>query len=168
MVLGSPIPIPGPDQARFAYDSYDANTMIFKSFNSRHPIIWVYSFITNLTFKMKIVFYVSTGLLSLMMLYSSIGMYLLNTSAIQGIFESLGFPAFLVIPLALMKIAGVITLLTRFHPIVKEWAYAGFFFNFVLAAAAHIHKGDGEAGGAIVALVLLIISYITEKRAFTA
>lgn len=114
----------------------------------------------------KILFYVTTGLLSLMMLASSIGYYLLNTAEVKAIFETLGFPPFVVIPLAIAKIAGVITLLTRFHPTVKEWAYAGFFFNFLLAIAAHVNVGDGEAGGAAIAMVLLIASYFTEKKAF--
>jgi hypothetical protein len=68
--------------------------------------------------------------------------------------------------LAIAKIAGVITLLTRFHSTLKEWAYAGFFFNFLLAAGAHLSAGDGEAGAAFVALVLLLTSYFLEKKAF--
>ncbi|MFY0605518.1 MAG: DoxX family protein [Cyclobacteriaceae bacterium] len=118
--------------------------------------------------KFKIAYYVVTGLLSLMLLYSSIGMYLLQTDMVKGFFEALGFPTFIVIPLAIAKITGVVVLLTRFNDTIKEWAYAGFFFNFVLAAAAHINVGDGEAGGAIMALVLLAVSYILDKKAFMA
>lgn len=114
----------------------------------------------------KIAFYVITGLLSLMLLYSSIGIYLLQTEMVKGFFEALGFPTFIVIPLAIAKIIGVIVLLTRLNPIVKEWVYAGFFFNFVLAGAAHLNVGDGAAGSAFVALGLLIGSYLLEKKAF--
>jgi len=115
---------------------------------------------------MKIAYYVITGLLSLMLLYSSIGMYLMQTEMVKGFFEALGFPTYLVIPLAIAKITGVIVLLTRLNFYVKEWVYAAFFFNFSLAASAHINVGDGEAGGAFAALVLLVASYILDKKAF--
>jgi hypothetical protein len=47
---------------------------------------------------------------------------------------------------------------------VKEWVYAGFFFNFLLAIGAHVSIGDGEQFGAIMALVLLVVSYVFRKR----
>lgn len=114
--------------------------------------------------KFNIAYYVVTGLLSFMLLYSAIGMYLLQTEMVQGFFVSLGFPAFIVVPLAILKIAGVVVLLTRFNHTLKEWAYAGFFFNFTLAAAAHINVADGEAAGAFMALILLISSYLLDKK----
>ena len=118
--------------------------------------------------KWKIAFYVVTGLLSLMMLASSIGFYLMQTETVKDIFETLGFPTFIVIPLAFAKIAGVIVILTRFGGPLVEWAYAGFFFDFVLAASAHINVGDGEEMGAFIALVLLAGSYYLSKHAFAA
>ncbi|MEQ9301801.1 MAG: DoxX family protein [Cyclobacteriaceae bacterium] len=116
--------------------------------------------------KLKIGYYVVTGLLSLMLLYSVIGMYFLQTEMVQGFFTSLGYPSYLVIPLGIAKLAGIATLLSRFNPRVVEWAYTGFFINFSLAATAHLSVGDGEAGGAIAALVLLVISYILGTRSF--
>ena len=47
---------------------------------------------------------------------------------------------------------------------LKEWAYAGFFFAFILAFFAHYMIGDGEQTGALVALVLLLISYVFSKK----
>lgn len=117
--------------------------------------------------KLKIAFYGVTGLLSLMLLFAAIGNYFLNTAAIKEAFGALGFPAFIVIPLGIAKIAGVIVLLTRFNKTLVEWAYAGFFFNFILAASAHLSVGDGEAVGSFVALLLLGISYILQRRAFS-
>ncbi|MEM8895381.1 MAG: DoxX family protein, partial [Bacteroidota bacterium] len=110
--------------------------------------------------KIKIGYYVATGLLSLMLLGSVIGFYFLQTDVAQGAFTALGYPAYLVIPLGVLKLAGVATLLTRFNARVVEWAYAAFAINFSLAITAHLSVGDGEAGGAMAALVLLVISYI--------
>jgi hypothetical protein len=113
----------------------------------------------------KIVFWVSTGLLSVMMLMSA-GMYIFKHADIVQAFETLGFPTFVIYPLATFKLLGLVAVLTRKVDWLKEWAYAGFFFNFLLAFGAHFMIGDGEAGGAVVALVLLVVSYIAQKKAF--
>ncbi len=44
-------------------------------------------------------------------------------------------------------------------------AYAGFFFELMLGAGAHIAVGDGQAGGALVALTLAAATYATGKLA---
>lgn len=46
---------------------------------------------------------------------------------------------------------------------LREWAYAGFFFNFTLALIAHIETGTSFAGVAI-AFVLLFTSYVFERK----
>ena len=50
------------------------------------------------------------------------------------------------------------------QPALKEWAYAGIFFNLLLAASAHINIGDGEAPPAIIGIVILMTSYFTGKK----
>ena len=47
---------------------------------------------------------------------------------------------------------------------LKEWAYAGFFFDFILAFFAHVMSGDGEQTAALIAMVLLITSYVYSKK----
>lgn len=113
----------------------------------------------------KIIFWVATGLLSAMMLMSSIYMYIINHDTMAVVaFENLGFPTWIIYPLAIAKILGVIAITTRKSEKLKEWAYAGFFFDFVLAAAAHLAVQDGEHWAAVVALVLLIVSYVFGER----
>lgn len=114
----------------------------------------------------KIIFWVSTGLISLMMLASG-SMYFLNYENISDIFNNLGFPTWIIYPLAVAKILGVIAILTRKSKMLAEWAYAGFFFDFLLAFGAHVAVDDGEFLGAVVAMILLIISYISRKKAQT-
>ncbi len=108
----------------------------------------------------KISYYVSTGLLSLMMLLS-VGMYFFNHEEIATVFESLNYPTYLIYPLAIAKLTGILAIWTKVRSNLVEWAYAGFFFNFILAAAAHVNIADGEFGGAIMAMALLLISYNT-------
>ena len=111
----------------------------------------------------KIIFYVATGLLSALMLFSA-SMYFLKNADVVVEFTKLGFPAWIIYPLGVAKLLGVTTLWFIKNPSLKEWAYAGFFFNIVLAAAAHLSVNDGEHMGAIVALVFLTTSYTFYKK----
>lgn len=91
-------------------------------------------------------------------------MYIFNHAEVVKTFGTLGFPAYIIYPLAAAKTLGVIAILTGFSKILKEWAYAGFFFNFLLALSAHLNAGDGEFAFALLALSLLFISYVFWKR----
>lgn len=113
----------------------------------------------------KIIYWIATGLLCLMMLFSA-GMYFFNHEEVVQVFATLGYPAYIVYPLAIAKILGLLAILTKRSQVLKEWAYAGFFFDFVLALAAHLQAGDGEFGGAAVAIVLLFVSYAYDKKVF--
>ncbi len=106
----------------------------------------------------KIIYWVSTVLLSLMMVMSA-GMYLFNTSEVAKVFVLLGYNTRIIIPLAILKLLGVTAILTNRSKVLKEWAYFGFFIDFLLALEGHLSVGDGEHGGAIIALVLLVVSY---------
>ena len=79
-------------------------------------------------------------------------------------FTRLGYPTYIIYPLALLKILGLIAIWTNKSRMLKEWAYAGFFFDFLLAFSAHVSVNDGEYAGALAAIVLLIISYLFGKR----
>ena len=112
----------------------------------------------------KILYWIATAMLSLLVLFSA-GMYFFNHAEIVKAFSSLGFPTYIIYPLATLKILGLIVILGKIGSSVKEWAYAGFFFNFVLAFFAHLMVGDGEQFGALMALVLLLASYFLGKKA---
>ncbi|MDG1040877.1 MAG: DoxX family protein [Polaribacter sp.] len=111
----------------------------------------------------KIIFYTSTGLLTLLMLFSA-GMYIFDNEEISKAFTSFGFPTYLIYPLAFAKISGLIVLWFCQRRAIVEWAYAGFFFNFILAFFAHYMISDGEQMGALLALVFLVISYIYSEK----
>ena len=113
----------------------------------------------------RIGYYVAFGLFTALMLFSIFN-YFVNNEAIQEAFTALGFPTYLIYPLAIAKLLGLIALWTKRSVIVKEWAYAGFVFNTLLAASAHLNAGDGQAGGAFVALALILTTYFLEKKVF--
>lgn len=111
---------------------------------------------------MRIAHWISTGLLTVMMLMSA-GMYFFNHADIEAAFTALGYPTYLIIPLAVAKLLGLLAIWTPLARSLTEWAYAGFFFDFVLAAAAHYMVDDGEQWPAVAALVLLCVSYVTRS-----
>lgn len=113
--------------------------------------------------KFKIIFYVSTGLLSLMMVGSA-GMNFFNHAEVAKVFTELGFPTYIIYPLGIAKLLGLAAIWTNASRILKEWAYAGFFFNFLLALSAHVNAEGGGYATAAVALALLAVSYFTDKR----
>jgi hypothetical protein len=86
---------------------------------------------------------------------------------IVGFYADLGFPIWIIYPSAVLKILGVVAILTRKSSFLKEWAYAGFFFDAVLALSAHLIAEDGGGVFAMVALIALVISRFFETRIFT-
>jgi uncharacterized membrane protein YphA (DoxX/SURF4 family) len=99
-----------------------------------------------------------------MMLMSAF-MYFTNPEVTKG-FQKVGFPDYFRIELGIAKFLGAIALLLPLPGRFKEWAYFGFFITFVSALIAHISIGDpaSKLGGVFMAIVLLIVSYVTYSR----
>ncbi len=108
--------------------------------------------------KAKIIYLVATGLLTALLLMA-VGMYVFNNPATQVAFTTLGYPTYLIYPLAAAKILGLAAIWSNAVPRLTKMAYAGFFFNFVLAVTAHLAVGDGQFPGAFMALLFLGASY---------
>ncbi len=116
----------------------------------------------------KIIYWISTALVSLMMTFSAYS-YLTNESIKQG-FHHLGFPDYFRVELAIAKILGAVVLLLPIKGLWKEWAYAGFAFTFISAFIAHTASGDpiNNRVGPVVFLIVLLLSYFTFHKAKTA
>jgi hypothetical protein len=108
-------------------------------------------------------YWVSTGLLSLMMLFAGYS-YLMAPESVEG-FRKIGFPDFFRIELAIAKIIGVAALLLPIPQRIKEWAYAGFGITFISAFITHLSVGDpiGKAFAPVVAFAILAASYLTRE-----
>ncbi|WP_103069218.1 DoxX family protein [Aquimarina sediminis] len=111
---------------------------------------------------MKIIYWIATGALCAILLYSA-QMYFFKTEMVEGFFKNFNYPTYIVIPLAIAKVLGVIAILTNKIKWIKEWAYAGIFFDLVLASLAHYYAGH-PVGLSVYAIVILIISYIVGKK----
>ena len=113
--------------------------------------------------KMKAAHWVFTGLISLLLLGSA-SMYIMKHDEVAEVFVDLHFPVWLLYPMAIAKFAGVATILTKFNKSITEWAYAGIFFNMLLALGAHLDCGDNDYIAPLVALILTLGSYFTWKK----
>ena len=113
----------------------------------------------------KIIYWVSTAIFCGIFLFSAT-MYFAKYQMVKGFFESLGYPIYIIYPLAVVKILGITAILTKKSSLLKEWAYAGFFFDAALAAAAHLHAKDGGQLLALTAMAMLIISRIFDSKIF--
>lgn len=87
-------------------------------------------------------------------------MYFFQYEEIVKSFTALKFPIYLIIPLGIAKFLGVIFILYKKIKILTLLAYAGFFYNSILAISAHINVCDGEAWGGMMALAFVILSYV--------
>ncbi len=117
---------------------------------------------TNTTLT-EVVYWVSTLALCALMIAAVIYMLGENEAA-KGTFLALGYPASLVYPLAFAKIVGIIAIITYKSKLLSEWAYAGFFFVSIFALAAHVCSNVGHPAPALIALSLIITSYVSSKQ----
>lgn len=73
----------------------------------------------------------------------------------------LGYPVYLLTILGLWKLPGAIALLVPRFPRLKEWAYAGAFFDMTGAAASWALRGDNASNyiGPLLMTVLILVSW---------
>jgi uncharacterized membrane protein len=95
-----------------------------------------------------IIYWVATGLLALGMLQSGI-FAALRTKQWIDLVTALGYPVYFLTILGVWKILGVIAILVPGFKLVKEWAYAGFFFAMTGALASHLACSDYSIKGII-------------------
>jgi uncharacterized membrane protein YphA (DoxX/SURF4 family) len=91
----------------------------------------------------KIIYWVATALLAFGMLQSGI-FAILKSKEWVDLITGLGYPVYFLTILGLWKISGVVAILIPRFKLIKEWAYAGFFFVTTGALASHLATGQYE------------------------
>ncbi len=110
----------------------------------------------------KIIYWVATLWLSLGMFATGIGQMLkANGQGGADMLAHLGYPAYLLTILAFWKLLGVVAVLIPNFPLIKEWAYAGFFFIMSGAIFSHLAVSDPlvEILPALLLLILTVVSW---------
>ncbi|QEC68526.1 DoxX family protein [Panacibacter ginsenosidivorans] len=111
----------------------------------------------------KIIYWIATIWLALGMV-STAAVQLCKAKEGQGgadMIAHLGYPVYLLTLLGAWKILGVVAVLIPKFPLLKEWAYAGFFFIMSGAIFSHIALGDSvkEILPALLLLALTVVSW---------
>jgi hypothetical protein len=86
-------------------------------------------------------YWVTTAILLFAMLSGGIAELMHRPETIEGM-KQLGYPVYFVMILGFWKVLGSVALLAPGFPRLKEWAYAGIFFNMTGAAVSHAVCGD--------------------------
>ncbi len=119
----------------------------------------------------KIIYWISTLWLALGMLSIGIVQIIkLPPEAVANV-NRLGYPTYFMTILGVWKILGVVAILAPKYPLIKEWAYAGFFFTMSGAVISHIVMSDpfSELFPSILLLILTVVSWYFRpaERRFT-
>jgi len=113
-----------------------------------------------MTKRNKIIYWIATLWLSLGMVSTGIVQIIPLEEEAQKMSE-LGYPMYFLRIIGTWKLLGVAAVLAPRLPLVKEWAYAGFFFLMTGAVFSHLAHGDAAAEyfGPVLLLVLTIVSW---------
>ena len=108
----------------------------------------------------KIIYWVATLWLSLGMVSTGVVQIMQMEQEVQKM-TALGYPTYFLTIIGVWKLIGVVAILVPKSPLIKEWAYAGFFFLMTGAILTHLAAGDKavEYFGPFLLLILTIISW---------
>ncbi|MGZ4054862.1 MAG: DoxX family protein [Bacteroidia bacterium] len=111
--------------------------------------------------KKLIIYWIATALLSFGMLGSGLAQ-LFQTKDMIDLITPLGYPTYFLYIIGTWKILGVIAILVPRFALLKEWAYAGFFFLMTGAFVSHLASGDYSLKGLIgpfMQTIFIILSW---------
>jgi hypothetical protein len=111
------------------------------------------------------IYWVLTILFSLAMLGDAYGGLTMQKEGVD-VLNHLGYPLYTMPLFAVAKILGVIAILQPRYKTIKEWAYAGYTFNFICAFASRAIVGDpiGQLMPPVVLLITLLVAYYFWKK----
>lgn len=111
----------------------------------------------------NILYWVFTILFAALMIFASYGSIVMNAETKSFIHGMLGFPEYFIPFTGYAKLFGSIAILIPGLKTIKEWAYAGLFFDLagaVYSSIAVAKTVDPKMGFMLVFIVPGILSYI--------
>lgn len=103
--------------------------------------------------KLTILYWVFTSVFAALMIFSAVGGLQPSESAIKIMHDGLGYPVYFIQFLSVAKLLGVIAILVPRFVRIKEWAYAGLFFDL----AGALYSGAASAGKFDPMLLMMLI-----------
>jgi hypothetical protein len=104
----------------------------------------------------NILYWVTTSVFSLLMIFSSIGGLGPNEQTIEFLHEGLGFPIYFIQFISIAKIIGSVAILVASFRRIKEWAYAGLFFDLTGAIFSGI-ASSGKFDPLMLSMLIWIV-----------
>lgn len=113
-----------------------------------------------MTKRNRIIYWIATLWLSLGMVSTGVAQLMQVEEVVAGM-QAMGIPYYIINVVAVWKILGVVAILLPGYVLLKEWAYAGFFFLVTGAIFSHIAVGDPltDLFGPVLLLFLTILSW---------
>ena len=111
--------------------------------------------------RITLIYWIVTGLFAAFMIFSSISNVTLEPEAVAMLSGRLGYPEYIIPFLGVAKILGAIAILIPSFRRIKEWAYAGLFFD-LFGAFFSLLKVEGPQPSVFFMLIfigLLLASY---------
>ncbi len=108
-----------------------------------------------------IIYWIATALLSFGMLGSGIAQ-IVHAQAMLDLVVPLGYPVYFLSIIGVWKVLGVIAILMPRFKLIKEWAYAGFFFLMTGAIISHLASGHYDVKaiiGPLMQTIFVILSW---------
>ncbi len=92
---------------------------------------------------------------------------ILQLPYVRADIASLGYPAYVLVIIGVWKLLGTVAVLVPRFPRLKEWAYAGMFFNYTGAVASHLAVGHSTESVAypIIITGLVVASWALRPSA---
>ncbi|GAB2780667.1 DoxX family protein [Rhabdobacter roseus] len=108
----------------------------------------------------KIIYWIATAWLALGMVSTGL-VQLLHVEEEVAVITKLGYPTYFIPLLGTWKLLGAVTVLIPRFPVLKEWAYAGFFFAMSGAVFSHLAAGSSlaEIAPSLLLLALTVVSW---------
>jgi len=104
----------------------------------------------------KVLYWSTTGFAAFVLLVGGVVELRHEPGMMTGL-AHLGYPAYLATILGIWKLLGVAAITAPGRPRLKEWAYAGIFFNLTGAAVSHATVGDSVTDVAVPLALLVIV-----------
>jgi DoxX-like family len=111
-------------------------------------------------------YWIATGLFTLLYL-GSLTLTFSDLEASYKSYASLGFPSMWVVFFnGLGKVLGLAAIYQNRSNTLKDFAFAGFLFNLLIATCAHISTADPGLILAIIGLVLWVFAFVMNRKVF--
>jgi hypothetical protein len=91
----------------------------------------------------NIIYWSSTILFSLLMVFSAIPNAIVNEDSVKFVHDMLGYPVYFIPFIGIAKIIGAAVILIPGLNKIKEWGYAGLFFDLIAAVYSGIAVAKG-------------------------